>query len=66
MPTCPICKRPVHVASEDYIAELAHADCLADRERDLRATRAAHAAAWKRAVGYAVRPFHLRPSRRHD
>lgn len=66
MPTCPKCQRPVDVASDDYTAELAHTDCLADRERALRTARAANAAAWRRAVGYAPKPFHLRPRHRED
>jgi hypothetical protein len=66
MTTCPICTRPVHVATEDYTAELAHTECLARRERDRRATRAASAAAWRRACSYRVPPFHLRPRPRED
>jgi len=64
MTTCPICKLPVHVATEDYSAELAHTECLARRDRGLRATRLANAAAWRRAKSYAVPPFHLRPRSR--
>lgn len=66
MPTCPICKLPVHVATQDYTTELTHADCCTRRDRDLRTTRAANAAAWKRAVSYRVPPFHLRPRPRQD
>jgi hypothetical protein len=66
MPKCPICSWPVHVASEDYTAELAHTACLADRERGLRAARAANAAAWRRARSYRVPPFHLGPGPRED